>query len=466
MIGMMFRDVLPATVNELRSLAVLAQRHEVTVVRDVEGRIRIILGTHDPATAPLPDQPTLQAMAAALGARLGAWLSAAPIWLDSAPHPKKKMEPEKRAENLALQLARTYRVPAPWASQASDPSWFLLERHAAKRAWVGEVEPNPPWTIGEVDSSQKPPVLTFFSHKGGVGRSTALVATALHLARAGKKVAVVDLGIEAPGLASLVLPGEPSAGALDYLVDGGVATGTRVSDVTSFVSDTSFVESGPGLQVVSAGPVDDAFLEMLARIDLQDAAASSALAGRIRQLFLDLNASSVDSPPGLGPFDFILVDARAGLHEVAGLMLAGLSHGAVVVATGSPQSWMGVKRVARILSAPYVRSGRDPRPLLLVHGMAPSATDPRHEMETKEFRTKAYDELCADYYPNDQIPDQNDPERPHWPVVIPWSTDLRGGGLLTPPIIEVLMGKPYRELAVRLGRLFGRSLRWSGEGAS
>jgi hypothetical protein len=88
-------------------------------------------------------------------------------------------------------------------------------------------------------------------------------------------------------------------------------------------------------------------------------------------------------------------------------------------------------------------------------------------METKEFRTKAYDELCADYYPNDQIPDQNDPEMPHWPVVIPWSTDLRGGGgLLTPPIIEVLMGKPYRELAVRLGRLFGRSLRWSGEGAS
>jgi hypothetical protein len=192
---------------------------------------------------------------------------------------------------------------------------------------------------------------------------------------------------------------------------------------------------------------------------LQDAAASSGLAERIRRLFLELDAS-------LGPLDFILVDARAGLHEVAGLMLAGLSHGAVVVGTSSPQSWMGVTRVARLLSAPYLRDGKDPRPLLLVHGMAPSATDPRHDVETKSFRTKAYDELSANYYPDGQVPGENEQDKPHWPITVPWTTELRGGGgLLTPPVVGVLMGAPYRTLTERLGKLFGRTLKLSGAGA-
>jgi MinD-like ATPase involved in chromosome partitioning or flagellar assembly len=450
---MMFREVLSATVDELRRLAVFKPDHELTIVRDVEGRIRLIVGTRNPALAPFPDLQVQQGIAAALGARLGGWLASPPVWLDDEP-PRTKGRPEKRAAHLALDLARQYRVLAPWSSKSGDPVWFLLERHSAKRAWVGEVQPQPPWAIDEVDAGRKPPVVTFFSHKGGVGRSTALVATALHLARAHQRVAVVDLDIEAPGLSSLLLPNEPVAGTLDYLVEASVGSGTIARDVTAFVSDTAFVESGPGLQVVPAGPVNDAFLEMLARVDLQDPAATSTLAERIRRLFMELHAL-------LGPLDFILVDARAGLHEVAGLMLAGLSHGAVVIGTDSPQSWMGVTQVARLLSAPYVRDGKEPRPLILVHGMAPPATDPRYEFETKSFRTRAYDGLSANYYPQGQVPGEQEKEKPHWPVVVPWTSELRGGGgLLTPAVVSVLMGAPYRELTERLGKLFGRTLKW------
>ena len=45
--------------------------------------------------------------------------------------------------------------------------------------------------------------LTDFSFKGGVGRTTALVATALTLARNGQRVAIVDLDLEAPGLSTM-----------------------------------------------------------------------------------------------------------------------------------------------------------------------------------------------------------------------------------------------------------------------
>lgn len=454
---MMFRDVLPATVDELRKLAAFKPDHEVTVVRDVEGRIRLVVGTRNPAAAPLPDAQAQQALAAALSTRLGRWAGIQPIWLDDAPQPRApgKERPERRAAHLALDLARRSRVSAPWSTQPGDPTWYLLERHSAKRTWVGEVQPQPPWPTDEVDQGQKPPVITFFSHKGGVGRTTALVATALHLARANQRVAVVDLDIEAPGLSSLLLPTAPTAGALDYLVESSVPAGTTARDVTEFVSDTALVESGPGLRVVPAGAVDEAYLEMLARIDLQDAAASGLLANRIRQLFIDLHTGT-----GL-PLDFILVDARAGLHEVAGLMLAGLSHGAVVVGTDSPQSWMGVSQVARLLSAPYVRDGKDPRPLLLVHGMGPPAADSRYGPETESFRMRAYDALSRNYYPPGQIPPAQAKDEPHWPVVIPWTAELRGGGgLLTPPVVDVLMGAPYRQLTERVGKLFGRPLQW------
>lgn len=43
-------------------------------------------------------------------------------------------------------------------------------------------------------------VLTFFSYKGGVGRTTSLALTASYLARQGKKIFVVDCDFEAPGL--------------------------------------------------------------------------------------------------------------------------------------------------------------------------------------------------------------------------------------------------------------------------
>ncbi len=235
--------------------------------------------------------------------------------------------------------------------------------------------------------------------------------------------------------------------------------GSSCRDVTAYVADAVLVESGPGLQVVPTGPVDDGFLELLPpEIDLQDAGAGSLLAERIRQLFRELQGQ-------LGPLDFILVDARAGLHEVAGLMLAGLCHGAVVVGTDSPQSWIGITQVAKLLSAPYVREGKDPRPLLLVHGMAPSAGDPRYESETKSFRTKAYDELSTHYYPVGQVPDELERDKPHWPVIVPWTNELRGGGgLLSAPIVNVLMTSPYRELTERIGRIFGRPLR-AGSGS-
>ena len=50
--------------------------------------------------------------------------------------------------------------------------------------------------------------ITFYSYKGGVGRSLALTNLAIYLAQFGATVAMIDLDIEAPGLHYKLRPGQ------------------------------------------------------------------------------------------------------------------------------------------------------------------------------------------------------------------------------------------------------------------
>ncbi|MCJ7630864.1 AAA family ATPase, partial [Candidatus Bathyarchaeota archaeon] len=42
--------------------------------------------------------------------------------------------------------------------------------------------------------------ITFYSYKGGVGRTLALANVAMYLTRFGQKVCIMDFDLEAPGL--------------------------------------------------------------------------------------------------------------------------------------------------------------------------------------------------------------------------------------------------------------------------
>ncbi len=65
-------------------------------------------------------------------------------------------------------------------------------------------------------------IVTFYSYKGGVGRSMALANTAVLLARQGKRVLVVDWDLEAPGLEryfTYFKSEDPNKGLLDLLIE-------------------------------------------------------------------------------------------------------------------------------------------------------------------------------------------------------------------------------------------------------
>ncbi len=72
---------------------------------------------------------------------------------------------------------------------------YVVDRLATEGNWSSISPPN-----------TTTPRIVFFSIKGGVGRSTALAATAWALAESGKRVLVLDLDLESPGLSSSLLP--------------------------------------------------------------------------------------------------------------------------------------------------------------------------------------------------------------------------------------------------------------------
>ena len=124
-----------------------------------------------------------------------------------------------------------------------------LERHLTKSGWF-EAPLEPPWKLR---AKPDPAIVLFYSFKGGVGRSTALAATALHCASLGGRVVVLDADLDAPGVASL-FGGHDGAtaqwGIVDYLLERRVCRDMehhsddyyhRYADAGALVSEDIFV---------------------------------------------------------------------------------------------------------------------------------------------------------------------------------------------------------------------------------
>ncbi|MBE3038434.1 MAG: hypothetical protein IMZ62_06450, partial [Chloroflexi bacterium] len=97
----------------------------------------------------------------------------------------------------------------------------VAERHRTHGAWLHDMT-EPLWQrTGERGKS--PPILVFYSFKGGVGRSTALASFAIQRARVGDRVVVIDFDLDAPGVGVLLAADKSgmtaSWGVIDYLLE-------------------------------------------------------------------------------------------------------------------------------------------------------------------------------------------------------------------------------------------------------
>ena len=465
MINITFSETFNKVQKCFEGSSIKDQLESITIIRDVQGKIRLFL---EPLENKNLEDIILDELEKCLKNKLGSYYGE-DIWLPQG---------EKDGYKNLINVIRSERVSAEWDDE-SQPRWYVLERHVAKQAWTNKKEIEPPWPQEVVDEGQKPAIVSFFSFKGGVGRTTTLVATALTLARHGHRVAVVDLDLESPGISTFFLPDteESPPGMIDYLLEKNIqGKNWKLKDHLELVKDPKLLgDTEKSLPILSAGNVDNNYLEKLARLDCQNLLnVNNPLQKTWSDMFKELNEAA-------GKLDFILLDTRTGFHDLGGLAIAEFSHAAVIFGTQSRQSWAGLTHVIRRLAKP---SAPEPLPLLLIHALAPGIGVPGREKDLREFREQAYSVFQDHYYSSSKdVPNSSEQEASFYPIVIDWQSELRREINLSQRdstfeeegdstfeedsslsnIIDILTGKPYQRLAERLCRIFKRKLNLENE---
>jgi hypothetical protein len=181
--------------------------------------------------------------------------------------------------------------------------------------------------------------VVFFSIKGGVGRSTALAATAWTLAQAGKRVLVLDLDLESPGLSCSLLPLErqPTFGITDWLVEDLVDNADEVFESMIATSDLS--HDGEIYVAPAHGADPGEYVSKLGRVWMPKAGPNGSLetwSARLQRLLTKLEAR-------VQP-DVVLIDSRAGIDEVASTCVTDLGANLVLLfALEGSQTWNGYR---------------------------------------------------------------------------------------------------------------------------
>jgi MinD-like ATPase involved in chromosome partitioning or flagellar assembly len=433
----------------------------ITIIRDVKGKIRLFLRPSEGQTIEKEDTALVN-LRQLLEQKLGNYYGQ-DIWL-----PMGEKDPYKA---LIEAIESKDRVKADWWSEGDSPKWYILERHIAKQAWTDNRLSSLPWKERFVIQGHKPAIISFFSFKGGVGRTSTLVATALTLARNGHRVAMVDLDLEAPGLATIFGMDEnnPNGGVIDYLLEHEIQERNWPLPITPITNSTLLGDGGETLHLLTAGIIDKNYLEKLARLDFQNL-VDGGFQVTMQNMLAELERRTK-------PLDFILMDARAGFHDIGGLAISSFSHAAVIFGTQSRQSWAGltqvIRHVARMDKKDDEPTNDDERlPLIFVHSMSPSIAMTGSQQELVEFREKAYTVFQENYYFSEEdVPNENDDQAPFFPYEIPYDQELRGDIALyfndsdasSPEksrrlsnLVERLTNSNYRRIAQRLCDLFGR----------
>ena len=181
--------------------------------------------------------------------------------------------------------------------------------------------------------------IVFFSIKGGVGRSTALAATAWHLAQVGKRVLVMDLDLESPGISSALLQPDrqPTYGITDWLVEDLVGNGAAI--LGNMVAISNLSHDGEIHIVPAHGVEHGEYIAKLGRVwmpKIQEDGSHEIWSMRLERLLRELENH-------VKP-DVVLIDSRSGIDDIASACVTGLGANLVLLfALEGMQTWNGYR---------------------------------------------------------------------------------------------------------------------------
>jgi len=439
-----FDDVLPTLVRVCEGAAGFDLLNRCCVVRDLTGRVRLVVDPNHGAV-----QPDINALTNVLKQELGEYF-APPIWSTQASgQDEARLAGEIFKGNRAVSWPAMYDDPQTGMRDVrARANWYKFERRLSKQEWLESNNSNEPWALGD-----GPAVVTFYSFKGGVGRTTTLIACAWQLARAGHRVIVIDLDLEAPGV-GLALGAKAQRGVVDFLVDELATQNANLDECIAAAEELG--NDKERVFVVPAGKLGPGYLEKLGRLDFVGASPGanrqrsnvSPIEQALRVLLQKLRG--FEFPDG-GRAEYIFIDARAGLHDLAGLSLHRLAHVDVLSGRTNAQSYAGLELS---LSTLVQRKGRQNLECVIVQTMVPPEGTVEANAQETEFLDQSFDWFQKYVYAaaGANTVQKSDKDQPHQPSVIRY-VEARGRFATLDSVEEQFFAKDYRQLQERIANL-------------
>jgi MinD-like ATPase involved in chromosome partitioning or flagellar assembly len=196
-------------------------------------------------------------------------------------------------------------------------------------------------------------VITFYSYKGGVGRTLACANFGIYLAKTGQKVVLADMDFEAPGLDSKfpsIKPADLATGMLEQF--SAFQEGREIPQLNAVEIElpSEVAQAGGRLQVIPAGD----YLSPDYYAKLSGLRWESLLGDETGLAFCIDLVKRIEETSGA---DVLVIDSRTGLTEVGGLCTQILPDTVIFLTNTSRESLRGTQRIhERIRSSSIVKN--------------------------------------------------------------------------------------------------------------